>query len=88
MQPINEIKQEISLIFSPVIGEFRLKTYFSYYAIFKNNSMIALYRNGITYLRVATKYTTFIQQHPNTYTLLDEKIGLQSKKFHYMPPQS
>lgn len=85
MQSINEIKQEIAEIFYPIIGEFRLKTYFSYYAIFKNKSMFALYRNGATYLRIAPKDTHFIKQHPDTYTLVDEKIGLHSKKFHYIP---
>lgn len=85
MQTINEIKKEIFPIFEPVIGAIRLKTYFSYYAVFKDGLMIALYQNGATYLRIAKKDIEHIRQHLGTYILCDEKIGIQSRKFHYMP---
>ncbi|HGO5854847.1 TPA: TfoX/Sxy family DNA transformation protein [Mannheimia haemolytica] len=85
MQTINEIKQEISPIFEPIIGAVRLKTYFSYYAIFKDGLMIALYQNGVTYLRIAKHDIASITQHPETYTLSDDKIGIQSRKFHFIP---
>lgn len=85
MQTINEIKKEISPLFEPIIGEFRLKTYFSYYAIFKNNLMIALYQNGATYLRISQKDMQSISQHTETYNLSDDKIGLQSRKFYFIP---
>ncbi|MDD0824159.1 TfoX/Sxy family DNA transformation protein [Mannheimia sp. AT1] len=85
MQTINEIKQEITPIFTPIIGEIRLKTYFSYYAVFKDDLMIALYQNKMTYLRIAEHYLEIMQKNPETYTLSDDKIGLQSKKFFYIP---
>lgn len=85
MQSINEIKKEISPLFSPIIGSFRLKTYFSYYAIFKNNVMIALYQNHSTYLRISAKHKEFIDNHSETYNLSDDKISLQSKSFYYIP---
>lgn len=85
MQTVNEIRQEISPIFEPVLGEFRIKTYFSYYAIFKNNLMIALYQNRITYLRISQHDMPFIVQNPETYNLSDDKIGLQSRKFYFIP---
>ena len=86
MHTINEIKEEISPIFEPIIGAIRLKTYFSYYAVFKDGLMIALYQNGATYLRIAKKDIEYIRQYPETYILCDEKIGIQSRKFHYIPP--
>lgn len=85
MQTINEIRQEIAPIFTPIIGKFRLKTYFSYYAIFKDDLMIALYQNEMTYLRISEHYLETMQKNPKTYTLSDDKIGLQSKKFFYIP---
>lgn len=85
MRSVNEVKQEISLVFSPIIGEFRIKTYFSYYAIFKNGLMIALYQNGTTYLRISQKHTEMIRSHPETYNLCDNKLGQQTKKFYYIP---
>ncbi|HDL1372151.1 TPA: TfoX/Sxy family DNA transformation protein [Mannheimia haemolytica] len=85
MQTINEIKEEIYPIFEPIIGTIRLKTYFSYYAVFKDGLMIALYQNGATYLRIAKKDIEYIRQYPETCILCDEKIGIQSRKFHYIP---
>lgn len=85
MQTINEIKEEILPIFEPIIGEIRLKTYFSYFAIFKDGLMIALYQNGATYLRITKKDLEYICQYPETYILCDDKIGIQSRKFHYIP---
>lgn len=85
MQSIKDITQEIAPLFSPIIGNFRLKTYFSYYAVFKNNAMIALYQNHSTYLRISDKHTEFINNHTGTYNLSDNKINLQSKKFYYIP---
>lgn len=85
MQTTIEIKQEISPLFAPIIGEFRIKTYFSYYAIFKNNLMIALYQDGATYLRISKEDTEMISKASETYNLSDDKIGLQSKKFYFIP---
>lgn len=85
MQTINEIRKEIIPLFEPIIGEIRIKTYFSYYAIFKNNFMIALYQNKATFLRISQYDIADISQHPNTYNLSDDKIGLQSRKFHFIP---
>ncbi|QHB16874.1 MULTISPECIES: TfoX/Sxy family DNA transformation protein [Mannheimia] len=85
MKTVNEIRQEIAPVFEPVLGEFRIKTYFSYYAIFKHNLMIALYQNGTTYLRISRNDMQSITLHPETYNLSDDKIGLQSKKFYFIP---
>ncbi|QIM67533.1 DNA transformation protein [Mannheimia granulomatis] len=85
MKATNEIRQEIAPLFSPIIGQFRLKTYFSYYAVFKNDLMIALYQNNSIYLRIATKYSELIFNHPDTNPLCDDKIGLQSNKFYNLP---
>lgn len=85
MQTINEIKQEISPIFEPIIGTIRLKTYFSYYAVFKDGLMIALYQNKTFYLRISKADIEKIINQIDTYNLSDNKIGLQSKKFYYIP---
>ncbi|MFA9489212.1 MULTISPECIES: TfoX/Sxy family DNA transformation protein [unclassified Mannheimia] len=47
--------------------------------------MIALYQNGVTYLRISQKDIPPISQHAETYNLSDEKIGLQSRKFYFIP---
>lgn len=85
MKTVNEIRQEIAPVFESILGEFRIKTYFSYYAIFKHNLMIALYQNGATYLRISRNDMQSITLHPETYNLSDDKIGLQSKKFYFIP---
>lgn len=85
MQTINEVKQEIGLIFSEIIGDIRLKTYFSYHAIFKDRLMIALYQNEDLYLRLSTEHMLAFPQQVDTFNLSDNKIGLQSKKFYYIP---
>lgn len=85
MQTIKEINKEISPLFKPILGEFRVKTYFSYYAIFKHNFMIALYQNGVTYLRLSKQDCKNVTQHITTHNLCDDKIGLQSRKFYFIP---
>lgn len=85
MQTVNEIKQEISPLLEPIIGEFRIKTYFSYYAIFKNSLMFALYQNRTIYLRISKNHIEEIAKHPETHNLSDTKIGLQSLKFYSIP---
>lgn len=53
MKSVNELKAPLSAIFTPLIGEFRIKTYFSYYGIFKDKIMLALYKDEQLYLRIA-----------------------------------
>ncbi len=76
MQTINEIKEEIYPIFEPIIGTIRLKTYFSYYAVFKDGLMIALYQNGATYLRIAKKIL-------NTFVSILKPVSYAMKKLVY-----
>lgn len=45
--------KEIYDMLLPIIGEIRSKTYFSYYGLFKNDVMFALYKEDHLYLKVA-----------------------------------
>lgn len=86
MKPISEIQTPLSIIFTPIVGEFRIKTYFSYYGIFKNNIMFALYKEEKLYLRTAQSCLEQVQNLSDTEVLTDPTVGL-STKFFYMIPQ-
>ena len=77
MKSVNELKAPLSAIFTPLIGEFRIKTYFSYYGIFKDKIMLALYKDEQLYLRIAKTDLEEIKLVPNTLLLEDPNVGLQ-----------
>lgn len=75
---------EIRILLEPIIGEIRIKTYFSYYGLIKNNIMFALYKDGNFYLRKSKKYESIlIKLCPNT--LQDTIYKIQAKNFHFIP---
>ena len=73
MKSVNELKAPLSAIFTLLIGEFRIKTYFSYYGIFKDKIMLALYKDEQLYLRIAKT------------DLEDPNVGLATKCFYKIP---
>lgn len=52
MSSIYKKTRLIREIFADIIGETRVKTFFSYYAIFKNDLLFGLYKNDKFYLRM------------------------------------
>ena len=82
MKSVNELKAPLSAIFTPLIGEFRIKTYFSYYGIFKDKIMLALYKDEQLYLRIAKTDLEEIKLLPNTLLLEDPNVGLATKCFY------
>ena len=55
MNHINKQTQHIRDLLLPIVGKTKAKTYFSYYGIFKDNLMFALYKEGLFYLKLAEK---------------------------------
>ena len=87
MKSVNELKAPLSAIFTPLIGEFRIKTYFSYYGIFKDKIMLALYKDEQLYLRIAKTDLEEIKLVPNTLLLEDTNVGLATKSFYKIPSE-
>lgn len=85
MKPVSEVKTPLSLIFTPIVGDFRIKTYFSYYGLFKNKIMFALYKEDKLYLRTAQSCLEQVQQIPNTAVLVDTSVGISTKFFYAIP---
>lgn len=69
----------------PIIGETKSKTYFSYYGIFKDKMMFALYKNGKFYLRASYEYIEEIHHTEGTELLCERSLGIQSNHFYLLP---
>lgn len=82
MQPVQDVKQPISIIFEPIVGKVKIKTYFSYYGIFVNGFMLALYKDDIVYLRASSDTKETLQTIENTYPLQDQVAGIHTKNFY------
>lgn len=85
MLPIQDVKQPISSIFEPIVGEIKIKTHFSYYGIHSNGFMIALYKNDTFFIRASETSRPEIQQLEGTYVLQDPEVGLNTKNFYAVP---
>ena len=60
MQPIQAVEKPISTLFEPIVGKVKIKTYFSYYAVFANGFMLALYKNNMVfYVHLQTQKQKF-----------------------------
>ena len=84
MQPIQAVEKPISTLFEPIVGKVKIKTYFSYYAVFANGFMLALYKNNMVFLRASTNSKAEIQQLEGTYPLQDHDVGINTKNFYAM----
>lgn len=85
MQPIQAVEQPISTLFEPIVGKVKIKTYFSYYGIFADGFMLALYKDNMVFLRASTNTKSEIQQLEGTYLLQDANVGINTKNFYAMP---
>lgn len=86
MQPTQVIKSELQFL-SNIIGDFNIKTYFSYYGLFQDGLMFALYKNQKLYLRAAQSCLTDITKTQGTHILTDTQMGLHTKKFYLIPTE-
>lgn len=82
MQPIQAVEQPISALFEPIVGKVKIKTYFSYYGIFADGFMLALYKDDVVYLRASSDTKTTLQTIENTYLLQDQTAGIHTKNFY------
>lgn len=82
MQPIQAVEQLISTLFEPIVGKVKIKTYFSYYGIFADGFMLALYKDDMVFLRASDLSRTELQQLEGTYPLQDLNVGINTKNFY------
>lgn len=85
MSEILNATQHIRTLLSTVIGETKVKTFFSYYAIFKDDTMFALYKQGKFYLRISPNYSQYHYWTHQLERLNDKHSGIYDKHFYYIP---
>lgn len=76
--------QKIRKILYPIIGETIVKTYFSYYGIFKNRLMFALYKNDNFYLKLSPEDINEALSYSGIEPLCDNKLT-QIKNYYTIP---
>lgn len=65
MKRIDLVREKLSRLLNPIIGEISIKTYFSYYGVVKNNAMFALYKNDeMLYLRQTINTERLLSSYP------------------------
>lgn len=84
MNKIIHSTQQIRNLLAPVIGETKAKTYFSYYGIFKNGLMFALYKEQKFYLRLSTENIREALSYEGVEQLNDPSFS-HSDKFFLIP---
>ena len=72
-------------LFSPVVDEIRIKSFFSYYAVMKDDAMFALYKNDNVYLYISKNIFSEIEKDPNIKKLLFTGDKVIAKNFYQMP---
>ncbi len=72
MNKIDKKTKEIRELLEPIIGKLEIKTYFSYYGLFKDNLMFGLYKDRKLYLKISKE---FIQNPPYS-SIFNEKTVL------------
>lgn len=82
MQPIQAVERPISTLFEPTVGKVKIKTYFSYYGIFADGFMLALYKDDMVFLRASDLSREELQQLEGTYPLQDLNVGINTKNFY------
>lgn len=85
MCTIYEKTKEIRAQLEPVIGITTAKTFFSYYAIFKNNLLFGLYKDKRFYLRMPKCISIDDEFLQSLERLEDNRFGIHCKNFYYIP---
>lgn len=84
MKKIDVATTVMKSLFEPILGKISVKTYFSYYGVFKSNIMFGLYREGDFFLRTTENTHHIIQSIQDTYNLA-VNARLQTKRHYYIP---
>lgn len=84
MNRIEKITQPIREILLPIVGEISAKTYFSYYGLFKNGLMFALYKEQKCYLKLAQQDIAQATAIAGVTPLSDTRIS-QSERYFLLP---
>lgn len=72
-------------ILADIIGETKVKTFFSYYAFFKDEHMFGLFKEDKFYLRIPEHRISNISWLKEEYRLYATKSGIYHKNFFYIP---
>ncbi|WP_373767432.1 TfoX/Sxy family DNA transformation protein [Glaesserella sp.] len=86
MSSIETKTKEIRALLFPIIGETKAKTTFSYYGIFKDDILFALYKDNNFYLRVSDIFAAELLVYEETKPLQDPNMGIHAKNFYFIPP--
>lgn len=76
-----EIREQLE----PIVGITKAKTFFSYYAIFKNNLLFGLYKDEKLYLRMPESISIEDEFLQSLERLEDHKFGIHCKNFYHIP---
>ncbi|QIW15023.1 hypothetical protein A4G20_00880 [Pasteurellaceae bacterium RH1A] len=87
MNKIERLTFDLRMLLDPILGEVRVKTFFSYYGFFKNDAMFALYKEGKFYLKFLPAHLPEIQTQANTHVLKDSELRLSTDLFYYLTPE-
>ncbi|WP_373820339.1 TfoX/Sxy family DNA transformation protein [Glaesserella sp.] len=87
MSYIDTQTKEIRSLFFPIIGETKAKTTFSYYGIFKDNILFALYKENCLYLRISHTFMSELLSYSEIKRLHDPKMGIHAKNFYLLPEE-
>lgn len=85
MQPVHTIEKTIDSLFEPIIGKVRIKTYFSYYGLFKDNLMFALFKDEQLYLRKTPNLSNIVEEAEGVTLLDDKNVGISANSFYFLP---
>lgn len=86
MSSIYQKTRQVREVLTEIVGETRIKTFFSYYAIFNRGLMFGLYKDNKLYLRLPEKITK--EDFPHTLKrLIDIEKDFGDKYFYYFPAE-
>lgn len=68
-----------------IIGETKVKSFFSYYAIFKNGLLFGLCKNDKFYLRLPDQIPDHQKLFHNLEKLQDKRFGIHYQNFYHIP---
>lgn len=85
MSSILQITQDIRDLLAPAIGNIKPKTFFSYYALFKDDVMFGLYKNGKLYLKLSPNAFEHTPWTATLERLDDPYMGIHEKHFYCLP---
>lgn len=85
MTPLMQQTQPIQTLLTQSIGETKVKTFFSYYGIFKDGVMFALCKQGKFYLRISPRLCQQYSWTTELTRLEDSQSGIYDKHYYHIP---